>query len=243
MRKIFYGLAIVFGILLTGFSLISPAESLACYGIGEIWDYSRWVIFSGNVTSIYFERYSPPQEFPWGEVAGTYSVHGAEHTIFEVKHMFRNELGETVDLISYVTTEEEPVNSRYELGKEYLVFGYAYRNSIENDHCAGTRALEIVDSIKNSQEYYNQISFGELLTLMLEDNDFDSWDVDGIKQILNTLESEFIESPKQQMKTGILPSEVQCKEGLELIFKNDDSPACVKPTTAERLIQRGWANP
>ena len=33
-----------------------------------------------------------------------------------------------------------------------------------------------------------------------------------------------------------------CKEGLELIFKTTDgSPACVKPITAEILIQRGWA--
>jgi len=33
-----------------------------------------------------------------------------------------------------------------------------------------------------------------------------------------------------------------CKEGQELIFKTTDgSPACVKPTTAEMLIQRGWA--
>ena len=41
---------------------------------------------------------------------------------------------------------------------------------------------------------------------------------------------------------GILPEELECKKGLELVFKvTDNSPACVKPSTAEKLIQRGWA--
>ena len=56
--------------------------------------------------------------------------------------------------------------------------------------------------------------------------------------------SKFIDSPKQQMKNGILPSEVECKVGLVPIFKSSDNhPACVKPQTAEKLIERGWAIP
>ena len=34
-----------------------------------------------------------------------------------------------------------------------------------------------------------------------------------------------------------------CKETFVKIFKYDDSPACVKPETAEKLIERGWAKP
>ena len=38
-------------------------------------------------------------------------------------------------------------------------------------------------------------------------------------------------------------SQVICKQGLELIFKSSNgSPACVKPKTAEKLIERGWAS-
>lgn len=63
-----------------------------------------------------------------------------------------------------------------------------------------------------------------------------------IKNMIENLSPEF-KTPKQQTNVGILPSEVQCKEGLELIFKSTDgSPACVKPKTAEKLIERGWAN-
>ncbi len=51
-------------------------------------------------------------------------------------------------------------------------------------------------------------------------------------------------SPVEQMKIGFLARDIICKEGLELIFKStDNSPACVKPATAEKLIERGWASP
>jgi len=48
-------------------------------------------------------------------------------------------------------------------------------------------------------------------------------------------------SPKKQLESGVIPENVICREGLELIFKSsNNSPACVKPATAEKLIQRGW---
>jgi len=45
-----------------------------------------------------------------------------------------------------------------------------------------------------------------------------------------------------QLRIGVPPEKIQCDEGLKLIFKStDNSPVCVKPTTAEKLIERGWA--
>jgi hypothetical protein len=47
--------------------------------------------------------------------------------------------------------------------------------------------------------------------------------------------------PLQQVKSGVASNEVVCDSGMELIIKNSNgSPACVKPATAERLIQLGW---
>lgn len=47
--------------------------------------------------------------------------------------------------------------------------------------------------------------------------------------------------PLQQVKSGVTPNEVVCDSGMELLIKNSNgSPACVKPATAERLIQLGW---
>jgi hypothetical protein len=49
-------------------------------------------------------------------------------------------------------------------------------------------------------------------------------------------------SPLKQFKSGIANSDIKCKEGLELVIKSrDGSPACVKPETKTRLIERGWA--
>lgn len=49
-------------------------------------------------------------------------------------------------------------------------------------------------------------------------------------------------SPHKQVLSGINPQDVICSKGLELIIKStDNSPACVKSSTAEKLIKRGWA--
>lgn len=44
--------------------------------------------------------------------------------------------------------------------------------------------------------------------------------------------------PLKQVKLGV---EISCKPELVLITKYDGSPACVKPETREKLIERGWA--
>lgn len=51
-----------------------------------------------------------------------------------------------------------------------------------------------------------------------------------------------VEPPLKQVANNIPANEVICQEGLELIFKAaDGSPACVKPETAIKLVERGWA--
>jgi len=48
-------------------------------------------------------------------------------------------------------------------------------------------------------------------------------------------------SPNLQIEFGVLPSDITCKQGLELIFKSSDkSPACVKSSTAQKLLVREW---
>ncbi|MGI0064954.1 MAG: hypothetical protein ACREAL_08825 [Nitrosopumilaceae archaeon] len=44
--------------------------------------------------------------------------------------------------------------------------------------------------------------------------------------------------PLKQVKLGV---EISCKPDLVLITKYDGSPACVKPETRKKLIERGWA--
>jgi len=50
-----------------------------------------------------------------------------------------------------------------------------------------------------------------------------------------------VDSPKKQLEKGVLPEDVLCKEGLQLVIRNNGSPACVKPSTAEKFENRGLA--
>ena len=53
------------------------------------------------------------------------------------------------------------------------------------------------------------------------------------------------ESFSINVENSFLPQfdDISCKELLVKIYKYDNSPACVKPKTAEKLIERGWARP
>jgi len=67
-------------------------------------------------------------------------------------------------------------------------------------------------------------------------------DVKCLKKMGDAMRAEKAHAPKWQVFCGTLPDKVICNEGLQLIFKStDDSPACVKSQTAEKLIVRGWA--
>ncbi len=50
--------------------------------------------------------------------------------------------------------------------------------------------------------------------------------------------------PLKQVQNGVAPNDVACKENFNLIFKSSDhSPACVKSSTAEKLIKRNsWVS-
>jgi hypothetical protein len=50
--------------------------------------------------------------------------------------------------------------------------------------------------------------------------------------------------PLKQFKSGIPTENVQCNQGFQKILKREDaSTACVKPDTANILVERGWAEP
>lgn len=55
--------------------------------------------------------------------------------------------------------------------------------------------------------------------------------------------TEYVDAlpPLQQVKFGVEPSDVECDSDMELLIKaSNNSPACVKHATAERLVQLGW---
>ena len=50
-----------------------------------------------------------------------------------------------------------------------------------------------------------------------------------------------IDTPKKQMKRGIAVEDITCRQGLELVIRTNESPACVKPDTAKRMQELGIA--
>jgi len=65
----------------------------------------------------------------------------------------------------------------------------------------------------------------------------------GERKSMKELGQVRVDSPRKQVAQGISPEQIICKEGLELIFKvTNGFPACVKPETALKLIERGWAS-
>ena len=48
-------------------------------------------------------------------------------------------------------------------------------------------------------------------------------------------------TPLKQFYSGIQSDKIQCNDALVLIQKYDDTPACAKPDSIPKLIERGWA--
>jgi hypothetical protein len=64
----------------------------------------------------------------------------------------------------------------------------------------------------------------------------------GIISIMDVSAIVYFPPPLKQIVEGIAPENVTCTEGLIIVLKaSDNSPACLKPTSVEKMIQRGWA--
>jgi thiol-disulfide isomerase/thioredoxin len=56
------------------------------------------------------------------------------------------------------------------------------------------------------------------------------------------MKDQMMASPLNQIKHGVLVHDVKCKTGFALILKSSDrSPACVKYSSVNVLVMRGWA--
>jgi len=95
--------------------------------------------------------------------------------------------------------------------------------------------FEIVSGVESEKSSHMEEVFGEQssITVDLEESIG-----------LTTNEPEKIKpttlAPLKQIKEGVEPENIQCKETLELIFKASGQPACVKETSVQKLISWGW---
>lgn len=53
----------------------------------------------------------------------------------------------------------------------------------------------------------------------------------------------FYPAPLKQIKSGLYPHEIKCKDNLELVSRYSNDLVCVKPETKQKLIERDWTKP
>ena len=89
-----------------------------------------------------------------------------------------------------------------------------------------------------------KVAEGDTITAEYEDNTLPVSFTDA--DVLNVIAKSEIhstpESPLKQMQSGVKFHNVECKEGLQLVYKKtDDTSACVTIFTEIELVVRGWA--
>jgi len=78
------------------------------------------------------------------------------------------------------------------------------------------------------------------ITESIEDNSWASTDSNQTEQKDEKL-IDLTLAPLKQIANGVSPENIACKEDMLIVFKDtDNSPACVKPATVDKLIERGW---
>jgi hypothetical protein len=59
----------------------------------------------------------------------------------------------------------------------------------------------------------------------------------------NKVDHTNLTSPLEQFKSGVMAKNITCANHLQLVIKvEDSSPACVKPVTVQKLVERGWGH-
>jgi carboxymethylenebutenolidase len=67
-------------------------------------------------------------------------------------------------------------------------------------------------------------------------------DIDSPLSVIDHHSVSSFSPPLKQLKQGTSPDNVKCTEGLQLVLKQSTgTPHCIKPSSVEKLIQRGWA--
>ena len=135
----------------------------------------------------------------------------------------------------------------------FLLFSILVTGLVANSAFAEETTVDITDSI-DMAESSNSTSTEtattesnstttEDETMVVEDEMTVSED-EMVETEVETMEDEMtptVLSPLKQIKEGIVPENIVCKEGLGLVFKLTGQPACVKTTSIEKLIAWGWA--
>ncbi len=176
------------------------------------------VIFFGKATS---KEYVPSYDKKHQDAMIQFSI------IEPFKGVGKND---TVD----VRSDEWLWGFNFTKGVDYIVFAYEYDDgTLRYRECSMSGTLDFIDIgqiRQEAQKFTNSITMPKFLqgSTQLDTNWYNP----------KTLK---FNPPLIMTRNGIEPAAVVCNEPMHKLYKpNSDDPVCVKPTTLEKLIQRGW---
>jgi len=181
------------------------------------------------------EKYQQaPLMFSGTVISKEYLESGSLEVTFQINEIFK---GPPIAKITLPTFEYEVWGVEFKEEVDYIVIAEYFSGRLAIDPLCGAN----VNLISNPQ-------FIDVVRTTAQNLGFSSWTpIDMITDIQKKILQDFFEETgtpplKQMTKFGIQSMNITCKEDLQLIYKKtNDSPACVKSTTAEKLIERGWA--
>ncbi len=107
---------------------------------------------------------------------------------------------------------------------------------------ADTPEAEVTDEeVPQETEVIEEETVADDTGVMEEETVTDDTEV--MEDEMETTMEDVVISPRQQLLSGTDPHEIQCGSGLQLVFKAITfHPACVKESSYQVLLQRGWAS-
>ncbi len=194
-----------------------------------------------------------PEGVPVGNVAESGSLEFAEKNVVRAK--------ETADLALEFNEYDDVINSHRQAARHYTAAALEYDLLKDNQNSAKyyqeaalqfhyaavqlENSGQILESTKH--HYLAGIEYHNAALQYLELGDYQNYGKQFAESLLNKrmakYGSDYVLSPKLQMNYSLDPHDVVCKADYELIFKSTNfQPACVKPSSVEKLIKRGWAS-
>ncbi|MFB5606189.1 MAG: hypothetical protein ACE5R7_07870, partial [Nitrosarchaeum sp.] len=174
------------------------------------------IVFASDNQIIHTEHYQPNVELLPDNIV----QYGESFTIHAWLPMYDDKPDELQYFVDVLDSDNNQIDSTLWFAKEDFVYEFDTTHVAYNITKSGTYFIKIekADQLQRTGSFYNTLEFK-----------------------IN-FPSDYL-SPLKQFKSGIPINQIQCKDSLFLIQKYDGSPACVKPETAPKLMQRGWILP
>ena len=143
--------------------------------------------------------------------------------------------------ISVIDGEENKVIKSIDVGETPRRVVSDWQSNIIYVSNQGSKNISVIDGAQNKVIETIPVKEPFELAINSESGKLYSMYYGGELSIIT--KSKVLPSPLKQFSKGIDPHEVVCIDGFSLVFKNSNfSPACVKPSSVSKLIERGWAS-